>query len=73
MYFGLSFSRIGADFRALVAPVFVKTIGNNFETSVRKASKKFDADMEKFTLPKSANNPIIQLKPAVETKHNKVS
>lgn len=74
MYFGLSFSRIGADFRALVAPIFVKTIANNFETSIRKASKKFDADMEKFTLPKATSNPITQPKPAslpVETKHTK--
>lgn len=74
MYFGLSFSRIGADFRALIAPIFVKTIASNFEISIRKASKKFDVDMEKFTLPKSTNNPIIQQKPApVETKHAKVS
>uniref|UniRef100_A0A1B6M794 Conserved oligomeric Golgi complex subunit 8 n=1 Tax=Graphocephala atropunctata TaxID=36148 RepID=A0A1B6M794_9HEMI len=53
MYFGLSLSRAGADFRALVAPVFVRTVTRNFETSVRKASKKFEADMDKFTLPKS--------------------
>lgn len=53
MYFGLSFSRVGADFRALVAPIFVKTVQQNFETAVRKATKKFEADMDKFTLPKN--------------------
>ncbi|KAG8287064.1 conserved oligomeric Golgi complex component [Homalodisca vitripennis] len=53
MYFGLSLSRVGADFRALVAPVFVRAVKRNLETSVRKASKKFEADMDKFTLPKS--------------------
>ncbi|XP_046688609.1 LOW QUALITY PROTEIN: uncharacterized protein LOC124374442, partial [Homalodisca vitripennis] len=53
MYFGLSLSSVGADFRALVAPVFVRAVKRNLETSVRKASKKFEADMDKFTLPKS--------------------
>lgn len=52
MYFGLSFSRVGADFRALIAPIFVKTVINNFTSAVRKATKRFDVDMEKFTLPK---------------------
>lgn len=53
MYFGLSFSRVGADFRALAAPIFVRTVQHNFEVAVRKATKKFEADMDKFTLPKS--------------------
>ncbi|XP_046663643.1 LOW QUALITY PROTEIN: conserved oligomeric Golgi complex subunit 8-like [Homalodisca vitripennis] len=53
MYFGLSLSRVGADFRAPLAPVFVRAVKRNLETSVRKASKKFEADMDKFTLPKS--------------------
>lgn len=53
MYFGLSFSRVGADFRALIAPIFVKTVVNNFSSAIKKATKKFDADMEKFILSKN--------------------
>ncbi|XP_021915362.1 conserved oligomeric Golgi complex subunit 8 isoform X2 [Zootermopsis nevadensis] len=52
MYFGLSFSRVGADFRGLIAPIFIGTISQNFEHAVRKASKKFDQEMENFTLSK---------------------
>ena len=37
MYFGLSFSRIGADFRPLIAPVFIRVIIGNFRLSVRTA------------------------------------
>lgn len=52
MYFGLSFSRVGADFRALAAPIFVKTVQRNFEVAVRQATKNFEANMDKFILPK---------------------
>uniref|UniRef100_A0A182QH74 Conserved oligomeric Golgi complex subunit 8 n=1 Tax=Anopheles farauti TaxID=69004 RepID=A0A182QH74_9DIPT len=50
MYFGLSFSRVGIDFRALVAPVFVKVIGNRFRTSMARATAQFERDIERFTL-----------------------
>lgn len=53
MYFGLSFSRVGADFRALVAPVFSRTVQHNWEAAVRRATAKFESAMDKFTLPKS--------------------
>ncbi|KAJ9590779.1 hypothetical protein L9F63_016165 [Diploptera punctata] len=58
MYFGLSFSRVGADFRGLLAPIFVNTVTKNFEHAVRKASKKFEQDMENFSLPKTLNPTI---------------
>ena len=37
MYFGLSFSRIGADFRGLIAPVFVRVLAETFRRSLREA------------------------------------
>lgn len=50
MYFGLSFSRVGSDFRPLMVPIFTKSISNNFSNGVAKATKTFQKNMEKFTL-----------------------
>ncbi|XP_052888630.1 conserved oligomeric Golgi complex subunit 8 [Anopheles moucheti] len=50
MYFGLSFSRVGIDFRALVAPVFVRVIGNRFRTAISRATAQFEQDIERYTL-----------------------
>ncbi|EDV58893.1 conserved oligomeric Golgi complex subunit 8 [Drosophila erecta] len=50
MYFGLSFSRVGADFRALMAPIFVGVIRRRFESSVEQVDEQFERELEKFTL-----------------------
>ncbi|CAD7079139.1 unnamed protein product [Hermetia illucens] len=50
MYFGLSFSRVGADFRALMAPIFVRVILQNFNNHIRKVNQDFESDLEKYTL-----------------------
>lgn len=52
MYFGQSFSRVGADFRALLAVKFIRIIEQNFEHSVRKVNRKFEQDMDKFLIKK---------------------
>lgn len=49
-YFGLSFSRVGADFTSRMSHIFISEIGNKFETTVRRATRKFEKDMETFTL-----------------------
>jgi hypothetical protein len=67
MYFGLSFSRVGADFRGLLAPIFIKTVSQNFEHAVRKASKKFEQDMENFTLPKLPQPSLSKSVPSSES------
>ncbi|XP_053684204.1 conserved oligomeric Golgi complex subunit 8 [Sabethes cyaneus] len=50
MYFGLSFSRVGVDFRSLIAPVFVKVISSNFQATIIKITLQFEQDMERYTL-----------------------
>lgn len=50
MYFGLSFSRIGCDFRPLIAPIFTKHISASFERHILKATKNLERNMERFTL-----------------------
>ncbi|XP_076644361.1 conserved oligomeric Golgi complex subunit 8 [Halictus rubicundus] len=49
-YFGLSFGRVGVDFTGRMSDIFVRVIGEKFESSIRKTTKKFEKDMESFTL-----------------------
>lgn len=49
MYFGLSFSRVGADFRGLLVPIFTKLIRHHFQSSIVKATDQFELDMENYT------------------------
>ena len=50
MYFGLSFSRIGVDFRALMVPIFLRVIGKNLNSGILKVTKQFELDMDNYTL-----------------------
>lgn len=49
MYFGLSFSRVGADFRTLLVPIFVKVIVSNFNARISKVTDQFALDMDNYT------------------------
>ena len=40
MYFGQSFSRVGADFRPLLAPVFHRAAGDGFRQALHQANKR---------------------------------
>ncbi|XP_029839680.4 conserved oligomeric Golgi complex subunit 8 [Ixodes scapularis] len=50
MYFGLSFSRVGADFRPLLAHRFQVAIGRRSAHMVQEATVRFEKMMESFTL-----------------------
>lgn len=50
MYFGMSFSRIGADFRGQMAPIFVRVICRRLEEGVKAATKSFQVEMDSYTL-----------------------
>ncbi|XP_067348164.1 conserved oligomeric Golgi complex subunit 8 isoform X2 [Channa argus] len=50
MYFGLSFSRVGADFRGQLAPMFQRVAAETFSRAVQEAMEKFQEDMNMYTL-----------------------
>ncbi|XP_071401190.1 conserved oligomeric Golgi complex subunit 8 isoform X2 [Centroberyx affinis] len=50
MYFGLSFSRVGADFRGQLAPMFQRVAADTFHKAVQEAVGKFQEDMNLYTL-----------------------
>ena len=41
MYFGLSFSRVGADFRGIIIPIFHRYAWKQFSNNVLKATKRW--------------------------------
>ncbi|CAH0386366.1 unnamed protein product [Bemisia tabaci] len=58
MYFGLSFSRVGADFRALAAPIFLKKINDHIEKNMEKTDAVLASEMDTFALPKAVYSGI---------------
>ncbi|XP_068144232.1 conserved oligomeric Golgi complex subunit 8 [Drosophila tropicalis] len=50
MYFGLSFSRVGADFRGLMAPIFVRVIQKTFQSNIAQVNEQFNRELDKYTL-----------------------
>ncbi|KAI1235647.1 Conserved oligomeric Golgi complex subunit 8, partial [Lamprotornis superbus] len=50
MYFGLSFSRVGVDFRGQLAPLFQRVAANAFRKAVEEAVEKFREEMNSYTL-----------------------
>ncbi|KAK2587923.1 hypothetical protein KPH14_004014 [Odynerus spinipes] len=49
-YFGLSFGRVGADFTGRMCDIFVRVIGDRLDLAIRRTTRKFEKDMETFTL-----------------------
>jgi len=59
MYFGLSFSRVNADFRGLIVPIFIEVIAQNFANAIQKVTKQYEMDMENYTLINKVAAPSI--------------
>uniref|UniRef100_A0A131XEN5 Conserved oligomeric Golgi complex subunit 8 n=1 Tax=Hyalomma excavatum TaxID=257692 RepID=A0A131XEN5_9ACAR len=71
MYFGLSFSRVGADFRPLLARKFQQAASTRFCSSISRATEKFGEMMHSFTLttlPSIA--PVAMLMSTIMTQEN---
>lgn len=49
-YFGLSFGRVGVDFTSRMSTIFVKTIAFKYQRSISSTTRRFEKDMESFTL-----------------------
>lgn len=50
MYFGLSFGKVGCDFRLLLLPIFTERILDILKSAINKAVDAFEKNMENFTL-----------------------
>ncbi|CAG0882807.1 unnamed protein product [Cyprideis torosa] len=55
MYFGLSFSRIGCDFRPLLIPIFAKATLGFLQTSLQEANQRFRTSLQTFSLIKATS------------------
>lgn len=57
MYFGLSFSRVGADFRGLLPPLFHTAAMKAFSTAVLDATERFNETMKSYS-PQSLSSSV---------------
>ncbi|XP_057375009.1 conserved oligomeric Golgi complex subunit 8-like [Daphnia carinata] len=53
MYFGLSFGRIGSDFRSLLVPLFSQVVYDRFVHSANKSEAQFAEAMANFSLTRT--------------------
>jgi len=66
-YFGLSFGRVGVDFTGRMSDIFVRIIGEKFEQNIRKTTRKFEKDMETFTLINKTQRLDIKLETSINS------
>lgn len=65
MYFGLSFGRIGSDFRSLLVSLFSQVVYDRFDRSTNKCEAQFAESMASFSLARTSigsnvNSSLIQ-------------
>jgi len=54
MYFGLSFSRIGADFRGVIVSLFHRTLLKHVGAAIKTATCRFEEELKTFAIPTRA-------------------
>ena len=67
MYFGLSFSRIGSDFRALLVPLFAQVVYDRFDQSTNKVEAQFAESIASFSLMRNASSGSTSIPAAPST------
>lgn len=55
MYFGLSFGRIGSDFRSLLVPLFSQVVYDRFDHQTNKSEAQFAEAMSSFSLARTGS------------------
>ena len=50
MYFGLSFSRVGADFRPLMVPIILNAIQTKFSNHCLRAKEQLNQTLGSFSI-----------------------
>ncbi|KYQ50914.1 Conserved oligomeric Golgi complex subunit 8 [Trachymyrmex zeteki] len=66
-YFGLSFGRVGVDFTGRMSDIFVRVISERFEQNVRRTTRKFEKDMETFTLINKTQRLDVKTEPCINS------
>lgn len=66
-YFGLSFGRVGIDFTSRISDIFVRVIGEKFEQNVRRTTRKFERNMETFTLINKMQRPDVKMEISINS------
>ncbi|XP_066591974.1 conserved oligomeric Golgi complex subunit 8 [Prorops nasuta] len=68
-YFALSFGRVGADFSGRMAEIFIRVIGDKLENNIRNTTRKFEKDMETFTLINKLQRTDIRMDAATKSEN----
>ncbi|CAG5099895.1 Similar to Cog8: Conserved oligomeric Golgi complex subunit 8 (Drosophila melanogaster) [Cotesia congregata] len=68
-YFGLSFGRVGADFTTRMSTIFIQVISNKFLKNIHSAIKKFEKDMETFTLINKLHRADVKLDTEIKSEN----
>ena len=73
MYFGLSFGRIGADFRVLVVPILSRVVLDRFDQSLLAAQNQFSNSMSSFCVQTQTTSASSSSAHSVTTTVDEVS
>ena len=55
MYFGLSFGRVGSDFRVLLIPLFAQVVFDRFDNATNKTELQFSEVVSNFSLARTGS------------------